>query len=458
MHLCYNGRRFSDLGYECLVYLVCSNKASSHEKKRRLKIMKLGFIGTGNMAGAIMGGIIKKGIIPAEEIIGSDIMETGRNHVKELYGIQVTADNKEVAEKITVTTNETEPIEILNDAGITLTSDDVIDITKFEAHEGGTITISRNNTINVKFGETIKTYKVYAATVGDALNEIGIKIGKDDKLNLDASTPVENGMTVEIESALTVTLKVDGKTEKFTTTNSTVGDLLKLAGVTLGENDYVTPSADKKLTDKQTVEVFRVEYKTQSKTESVAYSTKEKKDSSLEKGDTKTVQQGKNGSKDVTYSVKYVNGVATESTKLTEVVKTQPVEKIVKVGTKEVKHSADTTPNGVKSKGGYSVGDTISGRYTHYCACAICNGNSRGITTSGKRIKNGMSNPYYVACNWLPLGSVIEVDGTNYTVVDRGGSGLSRRGRIDIFTPEGHKACYKYGTGSCKIKIVRLGW
>ena len=45
--------------------------------------MKLGFIGTGNMAGAIMGGIIKKGIIPAEEIIGSDIMETGRNHVKE---------------------------------------------------------------------------------------------------------------------------------------------------------------------------------------------------------------------------------------------------------------------------------------------------------------------------------------------------------------------------------------
>lgn len=25
--------------------------------------MKLGFIGTGNMAGAIMGGIIKKGII-----------------------------------------------------------------------------------------------------------------------------------------------------------------------------------------------------------------------------------------------------------------------------------------------------------------------------------------------------------------------------------------------------------
>ena len=34
------------------------------------KIMKLGFIGTGNMAGAIMGGIIRNEIFKPEEIIG----------------------------------------------------------------------------------------------------------------------------------------------------------------------------------------------------------------------------------------------------------------------------------------------------------------------------------------------------------------------------------------------------
>ena len=49
--------------------------------------MKLGFIGTGNMAGAIMGGIIKKGIIAPEEIIGSDIMEAGRERAKKEHGI-----------------------------------------------------------------------------------------------------------------------------------------------------------------------------------------------------------------------------------------------------------------------------------------------------------------------------------------------------------------------------------
>ena len=36
--------------------------------------MKLGFIGTGNMASAIMGGIIKNNVIPAEEIIGADLL------------------------------------------------------------------------------------------------------------------------------------------------------------------------------------------------------------------------------------------------------------------------------------------------------------------------------------------------------------------------------------------------
>ena len=61
--------------------------------------MKLGFIGTGNMEGAIMGGIIKKGIIGADEIIGSDVFEAGREKVKTMYGIHVTADNIEVAEK-----------------------------------------------------------------------------------------------------------------------------------------------------------------------------------------------------------------------------------------------------------------------------------------------------------------------------------------------------------------------
>ena len=64
--------------------------------------MKLGFIGTGNMATAMMGGIIENHIASPEEIIGADPFAPGRERVKEKYGIRVTADNNEVVKNAEV--------------------------------------------------------------------------------------------------------------------------------------------------------------------------------------------------------------------------------------------------------------------------------------------------------------------------------------------------------------------
>ena len=64
--------------------------------------MKLGFIGTGSMAGAIMGGIIKNEIFKPEEIIGADISGAGRQRAKETYGIHVTDNNKKAASEAEV--------------------------------------------------------------------------------------------------------------------------------------------------------------------------------------------------------------------------------------------------------------------------------------------------------------------------------------------------------------------
>ena len=58
--------------------------------------MKLGFIGCGNMANAIMSGIIKDGLIPASEIIGADPTAFGRERTEKENGIRVTDSNIEV--------------------------------------------------------------------------------------------------------------------------------------------------------------------------------------------------------------------------------------------------------------------------------------------------------------------------------------------------------------------------
>ena len=64
--------------------------------------MKLGFIGTGNMASAIMGGIISNNVIPADEIIGADLFAPGRERVQKQFGIHATDSNIEVAQKAEV--------------------------------------------------------------------------------------------------------------------------------------------------------------------------------------------------------------------------------------------------------------------------------------------------------------------------------------------------------------------
>lgn len=376
------------------------------------------------------------------------------------YTVNIIDGSRSVA----VTTNETEPIEILKSAGITVSAGDKLDISDFKESEGGSIAVNRLNTIYVEFDGNITAYQVYSHTVGDAFAQLGIGVKNNDQINYSLNTEITDGMVIKITSAQYVTLKADGVETKYALTSGTVADLLKTAGVTLDEDDYTVPSLDTELKKDLEVKVKRVEYKTETKTKSVKYSTKETKDSTLEEGKTKVITKGENGEAEVTYQVKYVNGKKKETAEVSRTTVKEATQKEVAVGTKKTKKKENKTssdevkPNGVKSKNGYKVGQVIKGRYSHYCACATCNGNSRGITSSGKKIRNGMDNPYYVACNWLPLGTVINVDGTNYTVVDRGGSGLSRQGRIDIFTPGGHSECYRLGVGSCSIEIVRLGW
>lgn len=61
--------------------------------------MKIGFIGCGNMAGAMIGGIIKNGFAKPEEIIGSNATKEGCERTKRNYGIQVAENNVQVAKE-----------------------------------------------------------------------------------------------------------------------------------------------------------------------------------------------------------------------------------------------------------------------------------------------------------------------------------------------------------------------
>jgi pyrroline-5-carboxylate reductase len=59
----------------------------------------VGFVGTGNMAEALIRGLVHAGVVKARQIIGSDPRAERRSELAAQYQIVVTEDNSEVARK-----------------------------------------------------------------------------------------------------------------------------------------------------------------------------------------------------------------------------------------------------------------------------------------------------------------------------------------------------------------------
>jgi pyrroline-5-carboxylate reductase len=72
--------------------------------------MKIGFIGLGNMAGAMINGILEKGLFAPSEIIGSSKTETTATKISQKYGIATSTDNKSTAKEADVIVLAVKPI------------------------------------------------------------------------------------------------------------------------------------------------------------------------------------------------------------------------------------------------------------------------------------------------------------------------------------------------------------
>lgn len=78
-----------------------SDKGRSWKKVSEGKVykVKIGFIGLGNMAGAMIGGFLKEQVVQKSEILGFDLQKELRDKRSEEYGIQICENNVEVAQQ-----------------------------------------------------------------------------------------------------------------------------------------------------------------------------------------------------------------------------------------------------------------------------------------------------------------------------------------------------------------------
>jgi len=101
-------------------------------------------------------------------------------------------------------------------------------------------------------------------------------------------------------------------------------------------------------------------------------------------------------------------------------------------------------------------GEIVKGNATHYSVCCECDEPNTKKTANGHILQNKVQC-YTATANWIPFGAVIEIDGVQYTIRDRGGRWFNTIGNIDIFVPEGRETAFKIGRlTNIEIKIVYL--
>ena len=156
----------------------------------------------------------------------------------------------------------------------------------------------------------------------------------------------------------------------------------------------------------------------------------------------KVVQEGKDGLKEITYKVKYQNNVEIEKTVISEVVKQEPVNKIVQVQKKATSRSA-TLPRTTSS----NTSGTVY-KITAYCPCAKCCGKTNGRTASGTTATPGRT---VAASSKFAFGTKLNIGGHVYTVEDRGGAVTGNK--IDIFVSS-HAQALQWGVRYLPVSVV----
>jgi len=155
----------------------------------------------------------------------------------------------------------------------------------------------------------------------------------------------------------------------------------------------------------------------------------------------RVIQAGKNGIKEVTYKVKYKDGVEIERIEISSKVIKEPVNKIVQIQTKVTsRYSSRGTGVTTASSGKYKV--------TAYCACIKCCGKTNGITASGTM---ATPNRTIAAPSSFAFGTQVVINGQTYTVEDRGGA--IQGNRIDVYM-NSHSEALAWGVRYLDVEVL----
>ncbi len=321
------------------------------------------------------------------------------------------------------------PADLLARAGVVLDSHDTFQIqppyvtdppqTRFR------LVVKRGASVTLEEGATRTTFYTRAATVGEALLEAGVPLYRADKVFPPPATPIFNGMHIQLQLSVPVSVQMDTHTLRTRTHRARVGDVLADLGVTLNGQDYTVPPLDAALSEGLEIRVVRVTESLIVEQSSIPFDVVWQPDPNTEIDNQGLLQEGQPGVLERRIRLRYEDGQVVDRWVEGESVVLAPSDRVMGYGTKVVVRQVQTPRGAVEYwreltmlATSYSAGTSgVSPSNPHY-----------GRTATGAKMRHGI---VAVDPAVIPLGSRVYVPGYGVGLAaDTGGAIWGKR--IDL--------------------------
>ena len=278
-------------------------------------------------------------------------------------------------------------------------------------------------------------------TVGQALAEVGVRVGPNDAVSPAADSELTPGQHIFVRYASQVHFVLAGREQTAYTRADTVGGMLAAAGVDVQPTDLVYPDLTTRVTSGMSVSVITVRDVEMPEDTPIEFDTIYQDDPDVVRGNSVLVQAGSQGNVHRVYKVRQVNGheakrqLASEST-------TPATTQVVSVGT----YVAPVVQAPAAVAAGASGDCAISMRvWATWYTSASAGGST---TATGTGVYKGI-----VAVDpWvIPLGTRMYVPGYGYAIAADTGGGI-RGNMIDL--AYGDSDAYDWGSRWVDICIL----
>lgn len=300
-----------------------------------------------------------------------------------------------------------------------------------------TVYASDLKTVTVNYNGQLIELTSDEITVEEALLNAGIVLDDGVIVNCDTGALLSTVESIEITQKSETVLSVPGMVYEFPEISYKP---VNFDSVDISDRNDADYSAS---TSNQTTDVqVETSYETVQWTEE--FETEYRADSSMYEGDSKVIQQGKDGVRTVQYIIKKVDGQIISKDVVSSEVTEQPVKKIVIYGTKQ---------QTITSKGKAVQYTKV---YSSFKATAYTADAQWGhATASGMYAQVGV---IAVDPSVIPMGTKVYIEGTNgawdYGYAIAGDTGGSIKGNIIDLYMNGESACSSWGVKYVNIYVL----